>query len=165
MIDLYSEYYNNIYLNNKKDDIKLIQESHDRNSGRFLRMLELFDKIKKDDSLYNSKYIFNYYKLSEVNKKDENYNIFLKELRLNWFKYSGGNKSNKVSLNDALYDYYNNKNEDEEFDDNYHGYSDFVSTCIFCSEDKDIDEKNGICKKCINNMFKKDEEDQYYYSD
>lgn len=161
MIDLYSNYYNTIYLKDKKVDLEIIQEYHDKNKYRFQRMLELFDKIKKDDILYNSKYIFNYYKLSEINKKDDNYKIFLQKLRSELgFKPSGDNRNNKVTLGHALYDFYinNTEKEDSEYD-----YSGFVSTCIFCDSTEDINENNGICKICIESMNKKD--DEYYYSD
>lgn len=80
-IDLYSGYYEDYVLKKKKDEIKLIQECYDKNSSRFLRILELFNLIKKDEQLYNSDYIFNYYKLSDVNKKDDGFNLFINKLK------------------------------------------------------------------------------------
>lgn len=159
MIDLYSNYYEEYILNNKKDEIKLLQEYHDKNSGRFLRMLELFNKIRKDVKLYNCSYLFNYYKLSDVTKKDENYNFFLQDLR---FNIGFDDRNHKVTLGDAYYDYYNNiyLHEDEEIVDSY---DEFIYTCIFCRGTKDIDLNNGTCITCKNNMNKKD--DYYYNSD
>lgn len=154
-IDLYSDYYNDYVLNNKKDEIKLIQHFHDKNSSRFLRMLDLFNLIKKDENLYNSKYIFNYYKLSEVNIKDNNYNNFLTDLKnALGLNNSSDCRNHKVTLGDALYVKYHNKFLEKDENESIYSYSEFIKTCVFCQNTNDIDETNGICSECTNNMNK-----------
>lgn len=43
--------------------------------------MELYYLIKKDNELYNSEYIFNYYTLGIIHKKHNNFEVFLKTLK------------------------------------------------------------------------------------
>lgn len=159
MIEKYSNYYEKYILENKKDEIKNIHEYYDKNYNRFLRILELFNYIKKDEEMFNSSYIFDYYKLSDVSKKDNNFKFFLPELKKSLgFSNSNNNRNNKPTLGSALYNYYNKYLEKDEDDDksidSYDEYDYFIKTCIFCDNANNIDETNGICSECTNNMNK-----------
>lgn len=82
-IDLFSIYYEKFIINKKDNDIKFIRQLHDKNHGRFLRIIELYYLIKKDNILYNSKIIFNYYTLEKIHKKNDNFDVFLNLLKNN----------------------------------------------------------------------------------
>lgn len=81
IIDIYSNYYKEYIIDKKDDDIKIISKFHDKNKNRFMRLIELFYLIKKEDQLYKSKYLFNYYTLAKIHKKNNNFEIFINLLK------------------------------------------------------------------------------------
>lgn len=77
-IDLYSYIFNN---KNKVKDIEedLLKDNIkiDVNKSRFRLISNIYNKIKCDDNIYNSNFIFNYYTFKKLNKKGLEY-LFVK---------------------------------------------------------------------------------------
>lgn len=164
-IEKFSNYYEKFILENKKDEIKLVQEYYDKNHNRFLRILELFNYIKKDEELFNSSYIFDYYKFSDVSIKNNNFKKFIPELRKALgFKYSGDSRKGKVTLGNALYDKYFNESVEKDEEEYIISDNEFVSTCIYCDEPTE-ELQNGSCQDCLDKMINPKDEKEDYYED
>lgn len=119
------------------------------NISRFNVFTNIYNKINKENDIYESDYVFSPYIFKKINKKGINNLIYKLKLFCN----------KKYSLEEIK----NNTFLEVDTDDGIDDYSSFIQTCIYCSGTEVIDETNGTCNTCKNNMNKK--EDYHYSSD
>lgn len=150
-IDTFSNYYEELIINKKgikDDDIKLISKLHDKNKSRLMRLMELYYFIKKDDALYNSEYIFNYYTLSILHKKNDNFEVFFKSLKTEIIKDGNNERNEQYSCKNE------NCDDSDVEEDNYCKYcKKDLKKCKSCNIEFVNDELNVYnCEDCIYNM-------------